>query len=110
MRRCHTIKTSLPPVLILLGLLVSPTAHALTAGDVNGDDKLDAVDVQLVINSALGLPVPFSTDITYAGGTDAIDVQLAINAALGIVIDMDCLLYTSPSPRDRQKSRMPSSA
>ena len=23
---------------------------------------------------------------------------------------IDCLLYTSPSPRDRQKSRMPSSA
>ena len=26
-----------------------------------------------------------------------------------IILD-DCLLYTSPSPRDRQKSRMPSSA
>ena len=26
------------------------------------------------------------------------------------VEDDDCLLYTSPSPRDRQKSRMPSSA
>ena len=25
-------------------------------------------------------------------------------------IDYPCLLYTSPSPRDRQKSRMPSSA
>ena len=25
-------------------------------------------------------------------------------------LDRDCLLYTSPSPRDRQKSRMPSSA
>ena len=24
--------------------------------------------------------------------------------------DMGCLLYTSPSPRDRQKTRMPSSA
>ena len=24
--------------------------------------------------------------------------------------DSSCLLYTSPSPRDRQKSRMPSSA
>ena len=24
--------------------------------------------------------------------------------------EIDCLLYTSPSPRDRQKSRMPSSA
>ena len=27
-----------------------------------------------------------------------------------IELFMDCLLYTSPSPRDRQKSRMPSSA
>ena len=27
-----------------------------------------------------------------------------------LVIDTPCLLYTSPSPRDRQKSRMPSSA
>ena len=27
-----------------------------------------------------------------------------------IVLDIPCLLYTSPSPRDRQKSRMPSSA
>ena len=26
------------------------------------------------------------------------------------VMNSDCLLYTSPSPRDRQKSRMPSSA
>ena len=26
------------------------------------------------------------------------------------VMDDNCLLYTSPSPRDRQKSRMPSSA
>ena len=25
-------------------------------------------------------------------------------------LDGSCLLYTSPSPRDRQKSRMPSSA
>ena len=28
---------------------------------------------------------------------------------LGVAV-MACLLYTSPSPRDRQKSRMPSSA
>ena len=27
-----------------------------------------------------------------------------------IATDIVCLLYTSPSPRDRQKSRMPSSA
>ena len=28
----------------------------------------------------------------------------------GFLDQNDCLLYTSPSPRDRQKSRMPSSA
>ena len=31
-------------------------------------------------------------------------------AAVGMGIFANCLLYTSPSPRDRQKSRMPSSA
>ena len=29
---------------------------------------------------------------------------------LGAKVAITCLLYTSPSPRDRQKSRMPSSA
>ena len=33
-----------------------------------------------------------------------------LNQVLGFPVDNPCLLYTSPSPRDRQKSRMPSSA
>ena len=38
--------------------------------------------------------------------------MVVLTAALARVtgLDLDCLLYTSPSPRDRQKSRMPSSA
>ena len=32
------------------------------------------------------------------------------NTTLKAIQFYDCLLYTSPSPRDRQKSRMPSSA
>ena len=32
------------------------------------------------------------------------------NDIKNVVKHYDCLLYTSPSPRDRQKSRMPSSA
>ena len=32
------------------------------------------------------------------------------NNSLSSTDDSPCLLYTSPSPRDRQKSRMPSSA
>ena len=34
----------------------------------------------------------------------------AYNPILAGQLSRDCLLYTSPSPRDRQKSRMPSSA
>ena len=39
-------------------------------------------------------------------------VITAIRANGGAILEktIPCLLYTSPSPRDRQKSRMPSSA
>ena len=36
--------------------------------------------------------------------------QKNINLNAGTPHDWDCLLYTSPSPRDRTRSRMPSSA
>ena len=36
--------------------------------------------------------------------------QEAINGILELAQDSDCLLYTSPSPRDKRQSRMPSSA
>ena len=39
------------------------------------------------------------------GGSEATNPKRLLFRKLG-----DCLLYTSPSPRDRQKSRMPSSA
>ena len=40
------------------------------------------------------------------------DTRVAEHNPLGKVpiLIMDCLLYTSPSPRDRTRSRMPSSA
>ena len=42
---------------------------------------------------------------------DTFDSRKGIDfAALAWAKDHYCLLYTSPSPRDRQKSRMPSSA
>lgn len=51
-------------------------------GDVNYSGKVDAVDVQLVINAALGMDVPVDCDIDRDGRVDAVDVQLVINAAL----------------------------
>ena len=53
---------------------------------------------------------------TYTVPTDegmvVLDVIHRIQAlrAPDLAVRWNCLLYTSPSPRDRQKSRMPSSA
>ena len=55
-------------------------------GDVNIDGTVGAVDVQLVINDALGLDVPWNCDINCDGRVDAVDVQLVINSALRLDI------------------------
>ncbi len=49
--------------------------------DVNQDGRLDAVDIQLVVNGALGLPVPPTCDID-GNGITATDIQLVVNAVL----------------------------
>ena len=41
---------------------------------------------------------------------DQLGAILKINPGAGGTESNDCLLYTSPSPRDRTRSRMPSSA
>ena len=38
------------------------------------------------------------------------DGETAFNVAIRPTLDKPCLLYTSPSPRDKRQSRMPSSA
>ena len=55
-------------------------------GDVNNDGHADALDVQLVINAALGMPIPIGLrgDRTFSGKADAVDVQLVINHVLGL--------------------------
>ena len=52
--------------------------------------------------------------ITYVGGGDTaqwlIDHATVENTSHLYVKPIACLLYTSPSPRDKRQSRMPSSA
>ncbi|HOF40847.1 MAG TPA: hypothetical protein PLD73_12305 [Candidatus Hydrogenedentes bacterium] len=50
--------------------------------DIDHNGAFDAVDVQLVINAALKLPVEFDCDVNRDGAVDAIDVQQTINAVL----------------------------
>ncbi len=52
--------------------------------DINGDGIVNAVDVQLVINAALGIDTGYNCDVDSDGVVNAVDVQLVINAALGI--------------------------
>ena len=58
-----------------------------------------------------------SVDIGASANLEVVDKFCYIGDMLSVDGDADaaaeariCLLYTSPSPRDRQKSRMPSSA
>ena len=54
------------------------------------------------------------TKISFEGDVQTFDIAKRIANAMKyqttVLMDIGCLLYTSPSPRDRQKSRMPSSA
>ena len=59
------------------------TVAEVTSG-VNNDGVINAVDVQLVINAALGLPVEGEPDINGDNDVNAVDVQLVINGVLGI--------------------------
>ena len=45
-----------------------------------------------------------------AKGIKNIELLSTLDEKLQLIEKYGCLLYTSPSPRDRQKSRMPSSA
>ena len=55
----------------------------------------------------------FTGNVTIGGTLTYDDVKNV--DSIGIItarsgVDVDCLLYTSPSPRDKRQSRMPSSA
>ena len=50
----------------------------------------------------------FNSD-TWTSGRKEADIDKIADRAQ-YLLGMICLLYTSPSPQDRQKSRMPSSA
>ncbi len=55
---------------------------ACRPGDVNCSSRVDAIDIQTVINTVLGIPTEFDCDIDNSGTVNAIDIQLVINAAL----------------------------
>ena len=61
-------------------------------------------DYKFVIDHLIGLNQLMATT-----GHDDISIDL-VEAVLSEAGKLACLLYTSPSPRDTERSRMPSSA
>jgi 6-phosphogluconolactonase (cycloisomerase 2 family) len=71
------------PRIVRLSQAIDPTRAILL--DINNDGYVNAVDVQVVINGALGVDLsPFYSDVSEDGVTNAIDIQLVINAVLGV--------------------------
>ena len=61
----------------------------------------------LITGSTRGLGLGIAESIASAGAKVALNYYGNREVAEGA---RDCLLYTSPSPRDKRQSRMPSSA
>ena len=89
-------------------------------GDVNGDGLGDVIVTDQGFNYA-GNPDRTGGGFIVYGRTDGVTVDIGdiadgTDTTSGIAIfntavnQFTCLLYTSPSPRDRTRSRMPSSA
>ena len=103
-----------------------PTNSKLYIGAMSGTSH-DAVDVSLISVTkknikleafdSIKIPKNLSDDISNTISNNLISLSDlgVLNKKVGLIFAkavsrIICLLYTSPSPRDRQKSRMPSSA
>ena len=93
----------------LRNLLSSPNAAvrrraALAAGRIGNEGSVAALANLLETDNDAGV----RSMAAFALGE--VESAAGANVLLTTLKNTSCLLYTSPSPRDRQKSRMPSSA
>ena len=97
------------PKVLISDKLSQNAVDIFAAHGVETDVKigLSVEELQAIIGAYDGLAIRSATKVTEA--LLAVATNLKVVGRAGIGVD-NCLLYTSPSPRDRQKSRMPSSA
>ena len=89
--------------------LVAPMREELTSIGFNELRTADAVDSYMKEHKGTSL-VMINSVCGCAAGAARPAVAMSLETSSKKPTDLTCLLYTSPSPRDRQKSRMPSSA
>ena len=90
--------------------------------EINGSVQADLLTEKVTIGSTGNFKGAVKSDLVviageYEGKMKADSIWLTESSRISgeihyksLQMDRGCLLYTSPSPRDRQKSRMPSSA
>ena len=75
------------------------------------NNRISSPEVQVITSDGENLGTINTNEAISMAKNQGLDlIEIAANANPPVCKIMDCLLYTSPSPRDRQKSRMPSSA
>ena len=72
-------------------------------------NNMSALLAILIESDALRIVFQGSVNIVVSWLCVCVDEMLSVVVAV-VVVHCGCLLYTSPSPRDRTRSRMPSSA
>ena len=95
-------------------MTVAQMKHYLKPGALQ---KLDNAELGQLLSASRGIRDHFakergldaSLETAYWNAAEKEIVREFRNRNISVTV-MTCLLYTSPSPRDRQKSRMPSSA
>ena len=98
-----TLRGRVLPIGGLKEKLLAAHRGGITTVIIPEDNKKDLADMPANITSSLEIhPVRWIDEV--------LDIALERPLQPNPVRDEACLLYTSPSPRDRQKSRMPSSA
>ena len=85
-----------------------PETLNITSGSVDFDNQDILQLSQLQLNKLRGARISMIYQEPMAALNPSIRVGKQVDEVFAL--HRPCLLYTSPSPRDRQKSRMPSSA
>ena len=82
------------------------------AGAQNGQLTVMCGGDQTAFDAAQPVALAFSRAFTLLGSSGSGQLAKMVNqiCIAGLVQGLSCLLYTSPSPRDKRQSRMPSSA
>ena len=80
----------------------------LNGGTFEGKRLLSRKTIELMTSNHL----PGNQDMVTMGSEGSFSEirYKGVGFGLGFGVNIDCLLYTSPSPRDKRQSRMPSSA